>query len=1185
MKISALFQKDIYRNINGVIKVGQQDRDNVRQELEEYVVTKELDKHFRTFFERYTEALNNPTDKMGVWISGFFGSGKSHFLKILSYLLANQEMGEKRALDYFDDVRIPDAMLRASIAQAANNSCDVILFNIDSKAEASSKNDKESIVKVFQKVFDEYLGYFGTVPAIAEFERQLDKQGKYEAFQKGFLTESGLEWKENRDAWGFYQDAIITALQTSTGMSAEAASKLLDVNEQSYSLTVDRFAKQVKEHLNKKGKQHRLIFMVDEVGQYIGENPDLMLNMQTVVEDLGTQCQGKAWVVVTSQEAMDEITQNRIRGQDFSKIIGRFYRPLSLSSANTDEVIKLRLLAKIDSVRGDLQNLYNQKVAILKNQITFTQDSAEMPGYRNAEDFIASYPFIPYQFNLLQKVFTQIRVMGSAGKHLASGERSLLDAFQVASKEISNSSLGVLVPFHTFYMAVEGFLDSVISQVIVQGEENSQLQQPFDIELLKTLFMVKYVKEIRANVDNLTTLTISNIDQDRLALKQEVEKALERLERQTLIQRNGDVYEFLTYEEQDIGREIKNTQFEPSKVTGELQKLVWDAIFTDKQLRYSQRNLYKFNRKLDEQTYGQQVSDLTLHIVTPYAEVYGTMQDDNYCMVSTGTGYEVLVRLPDDQRLLDDLNTLIKTTEYLRLKNSSNLTPTTQSILRTRGDENTKRREEIQAKLADLISHATIFACGSKVEIRNRDSKNILIEGLTYLVDNVYKKLSYVASGFETEDQVTNAFTRDSQEQNINSQPVNNAAHSEMQNWLREETRVYRQVTIRTLVEKFASRPYGWSELDTLGIMAELANKGLVELRYAQSNVNLRENGLVSKLRSKKGLDEYTVRLAEIIDNASLTIAKNMASELLDKTPASDPQLLFTAYQEAFKKRCQELQEWLQKVENNVGDNLPFAGLLHRNLQILDDFLVKDSAAEFFRTFRARKDEIEEHIEDVQKMRSFFTTQIKVFQKASDDLKTLEPQLRHISDQDVLKRVSSVKQILAMPDPTAKIPELAILLKPVQEKVQEVLQAQIVQVQTKAKTMREDVGKYITSAYGNVSRELDIASITREVDSVVNAVSQVANIDSVIARQSELEGIKAQIFQKVDKQAIEIIQSKVNTDNNENQPVVKPIVPVKVTEIASKSLLETEQDVEEYLAALRSALLDKIQQNNRIRIE
>jgi hypothetical protein len=1184
MKIYELFQKNIYRNINGVIKVGQKDIDNVRQELEEYVITKELDKHFRTFFERYTEALNNPTDKMGIWISGFFGSGKSHFLKILSYLLANQEIEQKRALDFFDDVRIPDAMLRASIAQAANNNCDVILFNIDSKAEASSKNDKESIVKVFQKVFDDYLGYFGTVPAIAEFERQLDKQGKYENFQQAFLAASGLEWKENRDAWGFYQDAIIAALQSSTGMTGEAASKLLDFNEQSYSLSVDRFARQVKEHLSKKGKQHRLIFMVDEVGQYIGENPDLMLNMQTVVEDLGTQCQGKAWVVVTSQEAMDEITQNRIRGQDFSKIIGRFYRPLNLSSANTDEVIKLRLLAKIEAVRGDIASLYNQKVAILKNQITFTQDSAEMPGYRNVEDFIASYPFIPYQFNLLQKVFTQIRVMGSAGKHLASGERSLLDAFQVASKEISNSSLGVLVPFHTFYMAVEGFLDSVISQVIVQAEDNSQLQKPFDIQLLKTLFMIKYVKEIRANVDNLTTLSISNIDQDRLALKQDIEKALERLERQTLIQRNGDIYEFLTHEEQDVGREIKNTQIESNKVISELQKLVWDGIFTDKQLRYSQRNLYKFNRKLDEQTYGQQVSDLTLHIVTPYAETYGTIQNDNYCMVNTGTGHEVLVRLPDDQRLLDDLNNLIKTAEYLRIKNSSSLTPTIQSILRSRSDENSKRREEIQTKLANLIARADVFACGNKLEIRNRDSKNILIEGLTYLVENVYKKLGYVASGFDTEEQVTYAFTRDSQEQDINSQPVNHAAHIEMQNWLREENRTYRQITIRALIEKFSARPYGWSELDSLGVMAEIANKGLVELRHAQSNVNLRENGLVSKLRSKKGLDEYTVRLAETIDNQSLTIAKNMANQLLDKTPPSDPTLLFTEYQEAFKNRRQELQTWLGRVENNPEINLPFATLLRSNLQILDDLLVKDSPAEFFRTFRSRKDEIEESIEDWEKLHSFFSAQIKIFQQANQDLKSLELQLRHIQEQDILNKVNSVKQILAMSDPTGRIPELTTLLKPVREKVEEVLQAQIVQVQTRARTMREDVGKYVTSAYGDIAGELDIVNITKEVDRVASAVSQIANIDSVIARQSELEVIKTQILQKVDDRAAAIIQSREQTDDDD-KPVVKPIVSLKITEIAPKNVLETAQDVEDYLAALRSNLLREIQQNNRIRIE
>jgi len=1182
MNIAELFQKDINRNINGVIKVGQQDDVNIRQELEEYVVTHELNKHFDTFFGRFTDALNHPTDKMGVWISGFFGSGKSHFLKILSYLLENRSLGNSCALDYFDSQRIPDPLLLGNIEKAARSSCDVILFNIDSKADANNKNDKESITKVFQKVFDEHLGYFGTVLAIAEFERQLDKQGKYQAFKDAFLAESGLSWSENRDAWGFHQDAISIALQTSTGMSADAASRLLDLNEQNYTLSPEKFAKTVKQYLDSKSPQHRLIFMVDEVGQYIGEDSRLMLNLQTVVEDLGTHCQGKAWVVVTSQEAMDEITKNKIKGEDFSKIIGRFYRPLNLSSANTDEVIKLRLLGKTDAAQTGLEALYHQKVAILKNQITFTQDSADMPGYSNEQDFIPAYPFVPYQFNLLQKVFTQIRLMGSAGKHLASGERSLLDAFQVASQAVAGESLGVLVPFHTFYMAIEGFLDTAISQVISQARRNPQLQD-FDIALLKTLFMVKYIKEVRANLDNLTTLSLSDIDQDKLALRQQVEAALGRLERQTLIQRNGDEYIFLTHEEQDIGREIKNTQVDGSKVTTELNEMIWNSIFPDKLLRYSSRHQYKFTRKLDEQIQNNQ-GDITLHIITPYAESYAAMQDDNFCLGTTGAGLEVLVRLPDDQRLLDDLNTLVKTKEYLRLKSSPNLTPSIQRILLARAEENRKRMEDIETRLKDLIAVADVFAYGSKVEIRNRDARNVLIEGLTYLVSNVYQKLGYVASGFETEEQVTIALTRDSEEQNINQQPINAAAHSEMRTWLQEESRVHRSVTMRLLINKFAGRPYGWSELDTLGVIAALANKGVVELRHAQSNVNLREKDLVKNLRSRQGLDKYTVRLADVINPASLKIAKDLASELLNGNISSDPQLLFEGYKKALSERSQQLKEWLTQAQNG----LPFVQLLQNNLNLLGELLSTDSAAEFFRSVRAKRDEIEEHIEDVQKLQSFFTVQIKLFQQARQDLKNLESELRHITDPELLKRVESVKQILAMADPTAKIPELAMLLKPVQDKVQEVLSKQIYQVQTKSKEVREKVADYITSAHPEIADKLDLGNIAQELDQVVNSGSQVASIDSAIAHQAELEKMLTPLLEKVDQQAQEFIQTQINTDfSYKTTPVAKhkPIVVVQVAKVTTKLVLETPEDVDIYLEALRKELLDKIQQNNKVRLE
>ena len=133
MIIKDMFSKPIDRDIKGVIKVGQADDENIKQELEEYVVTRELQKHFTDFFGSYKKGINGHTDKMGVWISGFFGSGKSHFLKILSYLLANKEVNGKNALDYFvEDNKITDAMVLADIRLAASiaPNTDVVLFNI-----------------------------------------------------------------------------------------------------------------------------------------------------------------------------------------------------------------------------------------------------------------------------------------------------------------------------------------------------------------------------------------------------------------------------------------------------------------------------------------------------------------------------------------------------------------------------------------------------------------------------------------------------------------------------------------------------------------------------------------------------------------------------------------------------------------------------------------------------------------------------------------------------------------------------------------------------------------------------------------------------------------------------------------------------------------------------------------------
>ena len=165
-----MFLKDIERDIRGVIKVAQTNKDDIYQELDEYVVTQELHKHFSKFYDNYQRGINGKTDKMGVWISGFFGSGKSHFLKILAYLLENNAVQGKQPIDFFED-KIQDSLIYANMKRTADVNTEVILFNIDSKSPLDNKSKEDAILRVFMKVFYEHRGYYGDIPGVAEMEK------------------------------------------------------------------------------------------------------------------------------------------------------------------------------------------------------------------------------------------------------------------------------------------------------------------------------------------------------------------------------------------------------------------------------------------------------------------------------------------------------------------------------------------------------------------------------------------------------------------------------------------------------------------------------------------------------------------------------------------------------------------------------------------------------------------------------------------------------------------------------------------------------------------------------------------------------------------------------------------------------------------------------------------------------
>ena len=419
MKLQHIYKTDINRDINGVIKVAQDDNASIEQELREYIITRELRKHFNTFLNNYEKSMNSPTDKIGVWISGFFGSGKSHFLKMLSYVLSNDTVSGKKAVDYFYD-KFDDPMMFAQLERCAAVPTDTILFNIDSKSPLNK--DKTAILRVFAKVFYEYRGFYGDDLKVAKLEQFIEKSGKMDAFKEKFAQFHGESWEESRDAFAFFEDDIVDALIEVMGMSETAARNWFNGTETA-DMSIEQLVKEIKEYIDSKGKNFRLLFMIDEVGQYIGSDGSLMLNLQTIVEEIGSKCGGRVWVMVTSQEAIDSIT--KISGDDFSKIQGRFNTRLSLSSSSVDEVIKKRILAKTDNAANMLALNYSKNSAVLKNLFTFNGAVLDLKGFSSEYDFVETYPFVPFQFRLMQNVLAQIRKHGNSGKHLSGGERSM----------------------------------------------------------------------------------------------------------------------------------------------------------------------------------------------------------------------------------------------------------------------------------------------------------------------------------------------------------------------------------------------------------------------------------------------------------------------------------------------------------------------------------------------------------------------------------------------------------------------------------------------------------------------------------------------------------------------------------------------------------------------------------------
>ena len=1223
MLMKEMFEKEIDRDIQGVIIVGQSEAENVAQELDEYVVTKELQKHFADFFSAYKKGIVGTTPKMGVWISGFFGSGKSHFLKILSYLLANKSVGDKKAIDYFADdsltegkPKIVDRIVLADMKLAADTDTDVVLFNIDSKSDSNSKQNKDAIVNVFLKVFNEMQGFCGAMPFLADLERKLTEEGQYNEFKQKFEEVYGEAWEDSRQDFDFIQDDVVEVLTGMDFMSEAAARNWCEKAAEPYQISIEDFAKRVKAYIDRKGNNHHVVFLVDEIGQYIGEDSKLMLNLQTVTEELGKECMGKAWVIVTSQQDIDSVT--KVKGNDFSKIQGRFDTRLSLSSANVDEVIKKRILEKKETPAQTLRLLYGQKATIIKNLITFN-DGVEKKLYADENDFACVYPFVPYQFNLLASVLTSIRTHGASGKHLSEGERSMLAMFKESAMEYKECEVGTIIPFHAFYDALENFLDHSHRGVIIRAYENDMInpehkEKVFAVDVLKVLFMIKYVdKVVVANIDNITSLMAEGIDDDRIALKGKVEDALKVLMRQNLVQKNGDIYVFLTDEEQEINREIESQSVEMAEIINKVSEMIYEDIFTDKKYKYpafNGRYSFHFNQIVDDRPYKPtQNFDVGVRILTPASD-YGT--DETTLRMVSGQGREVLVVLPDDRAFMDEIQRYLKIEKYLRLNTSSALSKY-ESIKEAKRLEMRERNANAKLFLTESLKDAVIYVNGDRAQINVKEVSARINEALGRLVKTVYHKLNYIDAAMG-EDEIRKLL-KTSNQITLNleggTEPNIHALDDVLQ-YVAGNSRMHVKTSMKSIKDRFMKAPYGFVEDDVQWLVAKLFKRGELSFFVNGASVTMMNKDveeIINYITKKAFVEKLMMEERVRVQDKDKKVVRDVLKELFHTSSPSDDEDAVMNYFISFaNKLITEL-----RVMKKDYDRAKYPGLkvIEEGIRIMSDIVQTQFPVEFFQTVSKRQDDLLDFAEDYEPIKAFFTGEQKgIFDKSLLYLEKYDDSKTYIVDTELENVVDAVRTIVKKDKPFADIPKLPELLKQFTDSYSKVLDDQLAPVLDAISESQKRVFEELnTKEY----KESKINAYNDMFLEIQNGAESCTNVSTLRGYADRAEVLKIRLLNEMDKMDQEIaikkaeeVRKKLEAEAKENGQYDTDLIEQQVSKVAeengyhsqhiknvtfkkiSKSSswrIESVEDLDKHLNELRNNLLLELADNTIVNVE
>ena len=604
-----VIKRDIGIKVEGVVKV--YDRSALASEVREYVVTDKIEDELKRIVDTFTQVSEtlrrggSSRDVMGMWVSGFFGSGKSHFAKVLGYLLQNELLGGpggEHIIDAFvkhlsDTLRGKDVRLRLGEIKL-NTQVRTIAFEIKSR---QSLNNPNSVGEILISEFYRDIG-LGENFVVARIERQLQRRGLLDKLAEAYEAVHGVAWRsaEGRDDLLTVRARLAKVLpkvDSKEYPSEQSALQALKDMFRHEKITAEGIADELVAWVDAQkttgGKTQHLVFVIDEMGTFIGDSNDRIGELNSLAEMLGNKGKGKVWLIVTSQQDLEKVVdRTNFQPALIGRLNARFELKPHLMSDEINKVVSERILKKRPGEEGELRALYNTHEGPIA-QLADLKASRKLANI-SERSFIDAYPFLPHQIRLAQDIFEAL-----SGFRISGGVRSMIAVVMEALQDLADKPLGIIVSFDQVFDAVENdllsqeYLGASGVRSIYEADERVPGMPVESSRVLKVLWLLQRVPFVPRVPETLAKLLVNDLTAEIAPLREQVEVTLAALQGAGYVARDEATgeWKFLNERERTIEQAIQELvrpggprSITIAAVRRTAQQLCKDEIVTKKRL-------------------------------------------------------------------------------------------------------------------------------------------------------------------------------------------------------------------------------------------------------------------------------------------------------------------------------------------------------------------------------------------------------------------------------------------------------------------------------------------------------------------------------------------------------------------------------------------------------------------------